>query len=74
VAWSTGLARPIKVDASSVLHGNVHYIDTAHPQNGLVDSGIAWSCNDGRCSAQVPIDEFPKIISLGTRPALFALP
>jgi hypothetical protein len=74
VAWSTGLARPVKVDASSVLHGNVQYIDTAQPQNGLVDSGIPWACNDGRCSAQVPVDEFPKIISLGTRPALFALP
>jgi hypothetical protein len=74
VAWTAGLARPIKLDASSVLHGNVQYIDTREPQNGLVDSGIPWNCNDGRCSAQVPIDEFPKIISLGTRPALFALP
>jgi hypothetical protein len=57
-----------------VLPGNVRYLDTAQPQNGLVDSGIPWSCNEGRCSALVPIDEFPKIISLGTRPALFASP
>jgi hypothetical protein len=74
VAWTAGLPRPIKVDASSVLRGNVQYIDTREPQNGQVDSGIPWNCNEGRCSAQVPIDEFPKIISLGTRPALFALP
>jgi hypothetical protein len=74
VAWTAGLPRSIKVDASSVLRGNVQYIDTRQPQRGQVDSGIPWNCNDGRCSAQVPIDDFPKIISLGTRPALFALP
>ncbi|MFK3800043.1 hypothetical protein [Pseudomonas sp. NPDC088444] len=74
VAWTAGLPRSIKVDASSVIRGNVQYIDTREPQNGLVDSGIPWNCNEGRCSAQVPIDEFPKIITLGTRPALFALP
>ncbi|WP_268797020.1 hypothetical protein [Pseudomonas huanghezhanensis] len=74
VGWTTGLERPIKVEASSVLGGNVKYIDTVKPQDGLIDSGIPWSCNEGRCSAQVPITEFPKIITLGTRPALFALP
>lgn len=74
VAWTAGYPRSIKLDSSSVLRGNVQYIDTREPQKGLVDSGIPWSCNEGRCSAQVPIDEFPKIITLGTRPALFALP
>lgn len=74
VAWTAGYPRSIKIDATSVLGGNVHYIDTREPQKGLVDSGIPWICNEGRCSAQVPIDDFPKIITLGTRPALFALP
>ncbi|WP_234407707.1 hypothetical protein [Pseudomonas bohemica] len=74
VAWTAGYPRSIKVDASSVLRGNVQYIDTREPQKDLVDSGIPWNCNEGRCSAQVPIDDFPKIITLGTRPALFALP
>lgn len=74
VAWTAGSPRSIKVDASSVLHGNVQYIDTREPQRGLVDSAIPWNCNEGRCWAQVPIDDFPKIITLGARPALFALP
>lgn len=74
VAWTAGSPRSIKVDASSVLRSNVQYIDTREPQKGLVDSGISWNCDEGRCSAQVPIDDFPKVITLGTRPALFALP
>jgi hypothetical protein len=74
VAWTAGQAKPIKVDASSVLHGNVKYLDTRQPQQGFVDSGIPWNCSEGRCSAQIPIDEFPKVISLGNRPALFAMP
>lgn len=74
VAWTAGYPRSIKINASSVLRGNVQYLDTRDPQKGLVDSGIPWNCNEGRCSALVPIDEFPKIITLGTRPALFAMP
>jgi hypothetical protein len=73
VAWTTGQPALTHVEATSVQRGNVQMIDTGQPERGLLDTGIAWTCNDARCSAQVPIDEFPKIISLGTRPALFAI-
>ncbi|MFJ4145500.1 hypothetical protein [Pseudomonas sp. NPDC089734] len=72
VAWTTGIPRLSHVEASSMQHGNVQMIDSGQPEKGLFETDIAWSCNDARCSAQVPIDEFPKIINLGTRPALFA--
>lgn len=72
VAWSTGLTRRVQVDASSVQSGNVQWIDSGAPENGRSDSGIPWDCNDGRCSAQVSVDAFPKIISLGSKPPLFA--
>ncbi|WP_341523419.1 hypothetical protein AABC73_09870 [Pseudomonas sp. G.S.17] len=72
VAWTTGEPRLIRVEASSVQRGNVLLIDSGKPGKGLIDTGIAWDCNDSRCSAQVPIDEFPKIISLGSKPPLFA--
>jgi hypothetical protein len=73
VAWTTGPPVLTHVEATSVQRGNVQMIDSGQPDRGLFESDIAWSCNDARCSAQVPIDEFPKIISLGTRPALFAI-
>jgi hypothetical protein len=47
-------------------------IDSGQPERGQQDTGIAWNCNDSRCSAQVPINEFPKIIRLGSKPPLFA--
>jgi len=72
VAWTAGHPRSIQVDAASVQRGNVMYIDSGDPEKGLFDSGTAWVCNDSRCSAQVAINEFPKIISLGTKPPLFA--
>jgi hypothetical protein len=72
VAWTIGEPRLIQVQASSVQRGNVLLIDSGQPGKGLMDTGIAWDCNDSRCSAQVPVDEFPKIISLGSKPPLFA--
>lgn len=72
VAWTTGQTRAIPVDASSVQPGNVLLIDSGQPERGQQDTGIAWNCNDSRCSAQVPINEFPKIIRLGSKPPLFA--
>lgn len=72
VAWTTGQRRSIAVDASSVQAGNVLLVDTGQPELGQLDSGIPWNCNDSRCSAQVPINEFPKIIRLGSKPPLFA--
>lgn len=72
VAWTSAAANSIRIDASSVQPGNVQLIDTAQPLKGQFDSGIAWQCNDGRCSAQIALDGFPKIISLGNKPPLFA--
>lgn len=72
VAWTIGERRLIRVNASSVQQGNVRLIDSGQPDKGLIDTGITWECNDSRCSAQVPIDDFPKIINLGTKPPLFA--
>lgn len=72
VAWTTGLPRSVQVDASSVQSGNVLLIDSGQPQRGQIDTGIAWNCNDSRCSAQVTLNEFPKIIRLGSKPPLFA--
>lgn len=73
VAWSTAThAQTTHVDASSIQQGNVQLIDTDQPQKGRFDSGTPWKCEDNRCSAEIEINEFPKIISLGTRPALFA--
>lgn len=72
VAWTTGQPRAIAVDASSLQAGNVQLIDSGQPERGQLDTGIAWNCNDSRCSAQVPINEFPKIIRLGSKPPLFA--
>ncbi|MCD5974150.1 hypothetical protein KDX24_23255 [Pseudomonas sp. CDFA 550] len=72
VAWSTGPPRLIAVDASSVQAGNVLLTDSGQPERGQHDSGVPWNCNDSRCSAQVPINEFPKIIRLGSKPPLFA--
>ena len=72
VAWATGKPRSITVDASSVQAGNVLLVDSGQPERGQQDTGIAWNCNDSRCSAQVPISEFPKIIRLGSKPPLFA--
>jgi len=72
VAWGTGENQSIQIDASSVQRGNVQIIDTSEPGKGRFDSGSAWQCDDGRCSARLPINEFPKIISLGTRPPLFS--
>lgn len=73
VAWTTGQPVMTHVEAAGVQRGNVRMIDTGQPERGLIETDIAWTCNDARCSAQVPIDEFPKIISLGNRPALFAI-
>ncbi|MEB0042409.1 MULTISPECIES: cellulase family glycosylhydrolase [unclassified Pseudomonas] len=72
VAWSISGGQMAHVEASSLQHGNVQLIDTAEPEKGRVDSGSPWKCDDSRCSAEIPINEFPKIISLGTRPPLFA--
>lgn len=72
VAWTTGQRLTAHVEAASVQRGNVQMIDTGQPDKGLFETDIAWSCNDARCSAQVSINEFPKIITLGIRPALFA--
>lgn len=72
VAWTTGENQQIQVAASSVQHGNVQIIDSGEPEKGRFDSGSAWQCDDGRCSAHIPINDFPKIISLGTRPPLFS--
>lgn len=73
VAWSTSEnPQQVHVDASSVQHGNVQVIDTDEPEKGRFDSGIAWQCDDSRCSAQLPINGFPKIISLGIKPPLFS--
>lgn len=72
VAWTSAAANSIRIDASSVQPGNVQLIDTAQPLKGQFDSGIAWQCNDGRCTAQIALDGFPKIISLGNKPPLFA--
>jgi hypothetical protein len=72
VAWTTGLPRSIQVDASSVQAGNVMLIDSGQPQRGQIDTGIAWNCNDSRCSAQVMLSDFPKVIRLGAKPPLFA--
>ena len=72
VAWTTGRPALTHIEATSVQRGNVQLIDTGQPERGQFETDVAWICNDARCSAQIPIDEFPKIISLGTRPALFA--
>lgn len=72
VAWSTGPPRSIAIDASSVQAGNVMLTDSSQPERGQHDSSVPWNCNDSRCSAQVPINEFPKIIRLGSKPPLFA--
>lgn len=72
VAWSAGGNPLIHVDASSVQRGDVQIIDTGEPEKGRFDSGIAWQCDNSRCSALLPINEFPKIISLGNTPALFS--
>lgn len=72
VAWSTGSSRSIAVDASSVQAGNVLLTDTGQPERGQHDTGTPWTCNDSRCSAPVTINEFPKIIRLGSKPPLFA--
>ena len=72
VAWSTAETQTTRVDASSIQQGNVQLIDTGEPEKGRFDSGIPWKCDENRCSAEVEINEFPKIISLGTRPPLFA--
>jgi hypothetical protein len=72
VAWTTGQPRSIGVDASSVQAGNVLLIDSGQPEKGQIDTGVPWNCNDSRCSAQVQINEFPRIIRLGSKPPLFA--
>ncbi|WP_254875985.1 hypothetical protein [Pseudomonas viridiflava] len=72
VAWTTGAARLTHVEASSVQRGNVEMIDSGRPEKGRFETETPWNCTEARCSAQVRIDEFPKIISLGIRPALFA--
>ncbi|MDY7559565.1 hypothetical protein QN382_09540 [Pseudomonas sp. 10B1] len=72
VAWSVTGRQTAHVEASSIQRGNVQLIDTGEPEKDRVDSGSPWKCDDSRCSAEVPIYEFPKIISLGTRPPLFA--
>ncbi|MBA1231679.1 hypothetical protein G7013_18700 [Pseudomonas viridiflava] len=72
VAWTTGVAHLTHVQASSVQRGNVAMIDSGQPEKGLFETDIPWACKEARCSAQVQIDEFPKIISLGVRPPLFA--
>lgn len=72
VAWTSGAQNSIRIDASSVQRGNVLLIDSGQPLKGQFDSGIAWQCNDGRCTAQMALDGFPKIISLGNKPPLFA--
>ncbi|SHM93476.1 hypothetical protein SAMN05216593_104435 [Pseudomonas asturiensis] len=72
VAWTTGVPRLTHVEASSVQRGNVHMIDSGQPEKGQFETDTPWTCNDARCSAQISIDEFPKVISLGIKPALFA--
>lgn len=72
VAWTSAASNTVRVDASSMQRGNVQLIDSSQPLKGQFDSGIAWQCNDGRCTAQIGLDDFPKIISLGNKPPLFA--
>ncbi|CAM3382073.1 hypothetical protein BZK31_13140 [Pseudomonas floridensis] len=72
VAWTTGVPHLTHVEASSMQRGNVEMIDSGQPEKGRFETETPWTCHEARCSAQVQIDEFPKVISLGTRPALFA--
>lgn len=67
VAWSTDQPRSVSIESAGQASGKVELIDTARPENGRTGSDAEWKCQSNAitCTADVQLDEFPKIISLG---------
>ncbi|MEK0363965.1 hypothetical protein [Pseudomonas sp. CBC3] len=67
VAWSTDQARSISIESAGKTTGALELIDTEHPENGRTQSDAAWDCpaEANNCTANIELDGFPKIISLG---------
>lgn len=76
VAWSTGRTRSVSIESAGKASGKLELIDTAHPENGRIRSDAAWACpaKASNCVADVELDGFPKIISLGKSAAARSAP
>ncbi|WP_217474543.1 hypothetical protein [Stutzerimonas stutzeri] len=70
VAWSPEQTRTLTIESTGKASGHLALIDTEHPEDGRVASDATWRCPDraDRCTAEVELDGFPKIISLGNAP------
>lgn len=66
VGWSKGNPRQLRVRSSGPVAGPLRLIDTAQPTLGRHDNDRSWQCPPGsdRCSVEVELDRFPKIISI----------
>lgn len=66
VGWSQGKPRSLRVRSSGPVVGPLRLIDTAQPARGRHDSDRHWECAPGEdaCSAEVELDQFPKIVSV----------
>ena len=67
VAWSTDQARSVSIESAGKATGVLELIDTEHPENGRTQSDATWNCpaDANNCTANIELDGFPKIISLG---------
>ncbi|MDX2352613.1 hypothetical protein [Stutzerimonas xanthomarina] len=66
VAWAPDRPRPATITATGKTTGDLKLLDTAQPDKGW-SSFKAWQCasDAGTCTAQIELDRFPKIVSLG---------
>lgn len=68
VAWSAGGPRSVSIASAGAAPGELALIDTANPERGRVTGAASWNCTStsDSCTANITLDDFPKIISLGS--------
>lgn len=67
VGWSTDQARSVNIESAGRATGKLEWIDTATPDNGRTRGDTVWKCpaTASNCTANVELNGFPKIFSLG---------
>ena len=67
VAWSTGKPRSVSIQSVGTASGKLKLVDTARPEHGAISDEATWQCSSlaSNCTANITLDGFPKIISLG---------
>lgn len=68
VAWSGGEPRSERITDEAGKPGKLALIDTEQAQRGWVEQDSTWVCEASRCSADVTLGRFPKVIRLAPTP------